>query len=134
MRRGSRGHRVSRVARPTALLSAVVTLLGALFLCLSPSGPVSHHGAAEQQRHGVTAVDGHGADRGPAFTCPYDRGDCGLMPVLNPAVLTAPPLDAPLQAASEPPYTVPPAAPGGPRRSGALPRAPDLHVLQVLRA
>ncbi|NWF27630.1 hypothetical protein HW130_15395 [Streptomyces sp. PKU-EA00015] len=133
--RGSRSDRVSRSARPTALLSSVATLLGALFICLGPSAPAPHRGAA----HEAAAVRAPGATGGgpepsAVFSCPYDRGDCGLLPVLGPAVLTAPPLDAPLAAAAELPYTAAPADGGGPPRTGALPRAPDLHVLQVLRA
>lgn len=132
--RGPRSHRVRRGTRPTALLSSVATLLGALFLCLGPAGPApvaDHRGVAgpavstaADRDHGHTAT----------FTCPFGRGDCGLKPAMNPAVLTAPPLDAPLQTAAEPPFTAPAASTGGPRRAGALPRAPDLHVLQVLRA
>ncbi|MFF8843842.1 hypothetical protein ACF08N_14155 [Streptomyces sp. NPDC015127] len=134
--RGSRSDRVSRTARPTALLSSVATLLGALFLCLSPSGPAPHQGAVHEA---AAAAQAPGASRGGAepaavFGCPYDRGDCGLLPVLSPAVLTAPPLDAPPAAEAQIPYTAAPADGGGPRWTGVLPRAPDLHVLQVLRA
>ncbi|MFP1624019.1 hypothetical protein ACLB9X_02085 [Streptomyces sp. 5K101] len=133
--RGSRSDRVSRSARPTALLSSVATLLGALFICLGPSAPAPHPGAA----HGAAALRAPGAAAGgaepsAAFSCPYDRGDCGLLPVLSPAVLTAPPPDAPPAAAAEIPYPTAPAGRAGPPRTGALPRAPDLHVLQVLRA
>ncbi|MBM9621928.1 hypothetical protein JE024_24975 [Streptomyces zhihengii] len=130
--RGSRGVRVAHRVRPTALVSAVATLVGALFLCLGTgTGPAPAHHPAGEGRGVFSAAPGH--DRTPTFGCPYDRGGCGLMPVLSPAVLTAPPLDTPLQAAAEPPYTVPPAPPGGHRHSAAQPRAPDLHVLQVLR-
>ncbi|TXS50782.1 hypothetical protein [Streptomyces sp. t39] len=129
--RGSRGVRVSHGVRPTALVSSVATLIGALFLCLGAGPAPAHHPAGEGRGVFGVAAPGHGPT--PAFGCPYDRGDCGLLPVLSPAVLTAPPIDAPLQAGAEPPYTVPPAVPGGPRRSAAQPRAPDLHVLQVLR-
>jgi hypothetical protein len=111
--------RLARIARPTALMSAVATLLGALFLCLSPAGP--HHTALAD------------ADITTAYSCPYDKGDCGLLPALSPAVLTAPPLDAPPAAGVQPPHFGPPPPTGRLPRSGALPRAPDLHVLQVLR-
>lgn len=151
--RGSRSDRVSRSARPTALLSSVATLLGALFICLGPSAPAPHpgaaHGAAALRAPGAAAGGAEpsaassearpravfgGAEPSAAFSCPYDRGDCGLLPVLSPAVLTAPPPDAPPAAAAEIPYPTAPAGRAGPPRTGALPRAPDLHVLQVLRA
>ncbi|MEU0371175.1 hypothetical protein ABZ070_13095 [Streptomyces sp. NPDC006283] len=121
---GSRTDRLSRTARPTALLSAVATLLGALFICLGPAGP--HHS-------GETAFQAHQPGSPSVYSCPYDDGGCGMLPVLSPAVLTAPPLDAPVAAGTRPPYPDLPASAGGPDRSGVLARAPDLHVLQVLR-
>ncbi|MGV9315966.1 hypothetical protein ACWDR0_27825 [Streptomyces sp. NPDC003691] len=102
-----------------ALLSAAATLLGALFLCLN---------AADDHAPGPAARDSV-----PAFSCPYDGGSCGLRPVVGAAVLTAPPLDTPPLSAE---LLRTPAGPpdlGGPDRSGPLPRAPGLHVLQVLR-
>ncbi|MEV4329085.1 hypothetical protein AB0K02_00825 [Streptomyces sp. NPDC049597] len=134
--RGSRSDRVSRSARPTALLSSVATLLGALFICLSPSAPAPHQGAAHETAavRAPGATDGGGPASSPVFSCPDHRGDCGLLPVLGPAVLTAPPLDAPEATAAEIPRTAAADGGGGPPRTGALPRAPDLHVLQVLRA
>ncbi|WP_411074247.1 hypothetical protein [Streptomyces sp. cmx-4-7] len=115
-----------------ALVSAVATLLAALFFC-SGTGPgagaESHHGAVpERQGQGqaATAV-------AVEYVCPYDRGGCSLFPSLSPAVLSAPPLDPPLQAADGPPRLAPVSGDGPARRSGVRPRAPDLHVLQVLR-
>lgn len=119
---GSRISRLARAARPTALLSAVATLLGVLFLCLAPAGG-AHQSATDPADTHITTV----------YSCPYDKGDCGLLPTLNPAVLTAPPLDAPPPADAQPPYFGPPPPTGGLPLSEALPRAPDLHVLQVLR-
>jgi hypothetical protein len=121
---GSRTNRLDRTARPTALLSAVATLLGALFICLSQTDPGRHHAAAERGAPSTVVT---------AYVCPYDDGDCGLLPVLSPAVLTAPPVDAPLEAGAEPRYFGEPQAAGRPDRSGVPVRAPDLHVLQVLR-
>ena len=115
---GSRLNHIARTARPTALLSAVATLLGALVICLSPTAP--HHASAPQS---VTT----------AVSCPYDDGACGLVPLVKAAVLTAPPLDAPLEAGAQPPHLGPPPFTGRLPRSEALPRAPGLHVLQVLR-
>ncbi|MEU5978753.1 hypothetical protein [Streptomyces sp. NPDC047315] len=101
-----------------ALLSAAATLLGALFLCLS------------------APADGHALDVDravPTYSCPYDDGTCGLRPAIGPAVLTAPPLDAPPLAGELPAEPQRPAHGGGRPHSDALARAPDLHVLQVLR-
>ncbi|MEU4066177.1 hypothetical protein AB0F25_27820 [Streptomyces wedmorensis] len=109
-----------------ALASAVATLLAALFLCLGagPDREDPHHEPGESLR-AVTVVG--------EYVCPYDRGGCSLFPSLSPAVLSAPPLDPPLDAAGGPPRLAAPPGDGPARRSGAQPRAPDLHVLQVLR-
>ncbi|MFJ7067008.1 hypothetical protein [Streptomyces sp. NPDC101115] len=109
-----------------ALASAVATLLGALFLCLGVGAP------AERAEHERTAHATQG-DRYVQYACPYDRGDCSLFPALSPAVLSAPPLDPPLHAEGGLPR--PEASPAGGRMllADARPRAPDLHVLQVLR-
>ncbi|MFB7866878.1 hypothetical protein [Streptomyces sp. NPDC056069] len=143
-----------RHARPLALASAVATLLGALFLCLGVGHPETGH-SADRARHATAddPVDAAGrpgrADAGRTgpvtgrtgpvavaadqYVCPYERGGCSLFPSLSPAVLSAPPLDPPLHAAGGTPrFTTPPLSGGAPR-SGARPRAPDLHVLQVLR-
>lgn len=145
---GMRNARTAHTARPMALGSAVATLLAALFLCL---GQADTGSAGEPREHGThretgetraagrlgettRAVAGDArADSAAAYTCPYDRGDCGLFPHLAPGVLTAPPQDAPPAPAGLPPGAVPDRVAGGPPRTGALPRAPDLHVLQVLR-
>ncbi|MFE5731519.1 hypothetical protein ACFQ7A_11540 [Streptomyces sp. NPDC056528] len=115
-----------------ALVSAVATLLAALFFCSGTgpgSGTGSHHGAVpERQGQAATAVA-----VAVEYVCPYDRGGCSLFPSLSPAVLSAPPLDPPLQAADGLPRLAPVSGDGPARRSGVRPRAPDLHVLQVLR-
>ncbi|MER7110627.1 hypothetical protein [Streptomyces sp. NPDC000229] len=118
------GHGLIRIARPMALIGAVATLVAVLVVCPAP------HGGAEG-RHGghERAVAEHTVTE---YSCPYDRGDCGLFPYRTPAVLTAPPLDPPprtddlVRAGLH-------AQTGRPAASGARPRAPDLHVLQVLR-
>ncbi|MFJ7954794.1 hypothetical protein ACIQ62_00685 [Streptomyces sp. NPDC096319] len=119
-----------------ALVSAVATLLGALFLCLGtgPDGSRAHHEGAARPAAGAAAV-GAEASAGAAgeFVCPYDRGGCSLFPSLSPAVLSAPPPDTPLHAEGGSPRPAPPSGDGPARRSDARPRAPDLHVLQVLR-
>ncbi|MBY6305161.1 hypothetical protein I3J09_21090 [Streptomyces clavuligerus] len=106
-----------------ALLSAVATLLGALFLCLDP--PDEHH------RPGITLDPArHSA---PAFSCPNDRGACGLLPTVSAAVLTAPPPDSPADPGHRLPRLDRDPVTGAPTATPARPRAPDLHVLQVLR-
>lgn len=112
------GPRLTRTMRPVALLSAVATLLGALFIC--PSASADHHTAMPD-----TTV--------AAYSCPYDNGACGLLPTVSPAVLTAPPLDPPPAAGEQLPPLDRPAGTARPPHATALPRAPSLHVLQVLR-
>ncbi|MER5885172.1 hypothetical protein ABT160_15195 [Streptomyces sp. NPDC001941] len=118
---GLRLKRTSSTVRPTAGVTAVATLLAALVICLAP-GSAHHPGRA------VAAPAS-----GTQFSCPDDRGDCGLFPCLTPAVLSAPPLDAPLQADGPSRLTTAPPPCVLRARGDARPRAPDLHVLQVLR-
>ncbi|MFC8763565.1 MULTISPECIES: hypothetical protein [Streptomyces] len=114
-----------------ALVSAVATLLAALFFCLG-AGPEGHHEAAPQPGPHPRAT-AESAASVSEYVCPYDRGGCSLFPSLSPAVLSAPPLDPPLHAEGGAPRPGAPSGDGPARRSGAEPRAPDLHVLQVLR-
>ncbi|MCD2467215.1 hypothetical protein MBT42_27140 [Streptomyces sp. MBT42] len=140
--------RPSQHARPMALVSAVATLLAALFFCLGAGpGPEAHHagtgpgaasgsagtGTSTAARTATTAARAATAGTVVEYICPYDRGGCSLFPSLSPAVLSAPPLDPPLHAADGLPRVEPPSGDGAARRSGVRPRAPDLHVLQVLR-
>ncbi|MFB9554887.1 hypothetical protein [Streptomyces roseoviridis] len=110
-----------------ALVSAVATLLGALFLCLGVADP------AERAEHHRAAAHVTGGDRHVQYVCPYGGGDCSLFPSLSPAVLSAPPLDPPLHAVGRLPRPDASPADGRVFLAGARPRAPDLHVLQVLR-
>ncbi|MHC5700740.1 hypothetical protein OTC26_004635 [Streptomyces tirandamycinicus] len=146
---GMRNARTAHAARPTALLSAVATLLAALFVCLgqADTGPGAARDHGTHRGNGGSAVSsspagGHTvgttrtvapAESATAYSCPYDRGDCAIYPHLGPAVLTAQTQDAPPAAAGLPRGAVPDRVAGGPPRTGALPRAPDLHALQVLR-
>ncbi|MFE7772459.1 hypothetical protein ACFU5O_00855 [Streptomyces sp. NPDC057445] len=131
---GPRRSRIARIARPVALGSAVATLLAALFICpggLAAAGPGSgtvHAGGS----HGITTAP-RAAVGTSEFICPYDRGDCGLLPHLTQAVLTAPPQDGPVSGAQPSPGAATGHRTGQVPRTGALARAPDLHVLQVLR-
>lgn len=143
------GRRQIRDARPTALLSAVATLLAALYVCLGPAD--THHQASSTRAVTAASATAHTAAAGitlrtdvegtaarPAsaaeYTCPYDRGGCRFIPHLSPAVLTAPHPADPLGTDDVSPtrLELPPST-GQVSRSGASPRAPDLHVLQVLR-
>ncbi|MFC8509572.1 hypothetical protein ACFU3J_07865 [Streptomyces sp. NPDC057411] len=118
-----------RHARPLALASAVATLVGMLFLCLGVGDPGgAHRGPGGHERaafHHASVVD--------EYVCPYDPAGCSLFPSLSPAVLSAPPLDHPLHLEGRPPRLGAPHHLGLAPRPGARPRAPDLHVLQVLR-
>ncbi|MFF9864198.1 MULTISPECIES: hypothetical protein [unclassified Streptomyces] len=115
-----------RIARPMALLGAVVTLLAALFVCLGGADRAEAHRGHADVRMTLAAGDV------TEYSCPYDRGGCTLFPYLTPAVLTAPPLDPPQQADALTRLGEA-HAPDPVERTGARPRAPDLHVLQVLR-
>ncbi|QHY95202.1 hypothetical protein SSPS47_08705 [Streptomyces sp. S4.7] len=144
------GRRHIRDARPTALLSAVVTLLAALYVCLGPSDTHDARSSTVRAAKGVAAqhtertagvgitlrtdAEAAGPAAAPEYTCPYDRGNCRFVPHLSPAVLTAPHPADPLGTDDVGPARLaPPSHTGRVSRSGALPRAPDLHVLQVLR-
>ncbi|WP_282691926.1 hypothetical protein [Streptomyces sp. CC208A] len=132
--------RPSQRARPLALASAVATLLAALFVCLG-SGPGGADAAGGHPGHGrsaALAVEGPSLTAVPApgrsaYVCPYDRGGCSLFPSLSPAVLSAPPLDPPLHAEDRLPRVDAVGGDGAARGPGVRARAPDLHVLQVLR-
>ncbi|MFC8075739.1 hypothetical protein ACFUN8_09355 [Streptomyces sp. NPDC057307] len=141
------GRRHIRDARPTAVLSAVATLLAALYVCLgpgdthhqAPSPTVTAQATAHADSAGITLrtdVTGTAARpaSAPEYTCPYDRSGCRFIPHLSPAVLTAPLPADPLGTDDVGParLALPPST-GQVSRSGAFPRAPDLHVLQVLR-
>ncbi|MFJ5093638.1 hypothetical protein [Streptomyces sp. NPDC088557] len=117
-------------------MSAVATLLAALFFCMGAGpGAERHHGTpAERASRAATAPAGAFAGVSAAeYVCPYDRGGCSLFPSLSPAVLSAPPLDPPPHAADGPPRSAPSVDGGRAVRSAAQPRAPDPYVLQVLR-
>nr|WSZ95707.1 hypothetical protein OH820_08565 [Streptomyces sp. NBC_00857] len=141
-----------RITRPTALLSAVATMFAALFICLTPgvADPAeAHHRDASPQSARATPTATATATHDvpvPAearytcpeyeearYTCPYEKDNCGLFPHHSPGVLTVPPPTAALTADAPLPHLEPPYPTGQVPRSGTLARAPDLHVLQVLR-
>ncbi|GAA2431850.1 hypothetical protein [Streptomyces lavendulocolor] len=134
------GHGLIRIARPMALVGAVATLFAVLFVCLAPhDGGADRRGAGHARAAAAYPASGHtvaghmvSGHTITAYVCPYDRGDCGLFPYLTPAVLTAPPLDPPPQT-DDLAWVGPHRRAGPPAAAGERPRAPDLHVLQVLR-
>ncbi|MGA4861457.1 hypothetical protein ACPB9J_02285 [Streptomyces lavendulocolor] len=139
------GHGLIRIARPMALVGAVATLFAVLFVCLAPhDGGADRRGAGHARVAAAYTASGHTVSGHTvaghmasghtitAYVCPYDRGDCGLFPYLTPAVLTAPPLDPPPQT-DDLAWVGPHRRAGPPAAAGERPRAPDLHVLQVLR-
>ncbi|MEU7566301.1 hypothetical protein AB0A99_09830 [Streptomyces fradiae] len=109
-----------------------------------PAALVPAYGPAAASASGQAHGPGYGTTAsgpvpaGPAavpvdrYSCPYDDAECDLVPPLEPAVLTATPPDPP--PAGDGPAPLGP-APGTVRPDGVQPppRAPDLHVLQVLR-
>ncbi|MFD3517859.1 hypothetical protein [Streptomyces sp. NPDC058657] len=106
-----------------ALLCASAALFGALLVCLGPVAALADGGP-------------HTAAPSPAvaYNCPYEQGHCGVLAHLAPAILTAPPQDAPPGALALPVRREEAAGPAGVRRGGeARARAPGRHVLQVLR-
>ncbi|XIE78293.1 hypothetical protein AB6O49_09250 [Streptomyces sp. SBR177] len=119
-----------------ALASAVATLLGALFLCLGTAAVPGHREPRPAAAQTVTRAPGPATSaetRDEHYACPYERGNCSLFPALSPAVLSAPPLDPPLHADGRPARPGEARGDGRPPHPDARPRAPDLHVLQVLR-
>jgi hypothetical protein len=107
-----------------ALLSAMATLLAALFICAMTEDPAPPGGGT------VISLAGTADAR---YDCPYDRGHCALFEQVSTAVLTVPPPTAPLAADTGPTHLGHAHAGGRMPRSGTHARAPDLHVLQVLR-
>lgn len=116
-----------------ALASAVATLLAALFVCLGVGDPTPTPAPAPVDAHQGSPRAQHAVAPAHEYVCPYGRGRCSLFPSLGPAVLAAPPLGPPHHAEGRLPGPVPAYDTGRVSRSGAQPRAPDLHVLQVLR-
>ncbi|MGW6820173.1 hypothetical protein [Streptomyces sp. NPDC055005] len=125
---GKHGGHGASAARRAVLLLAFGVLCGAVFLC----GRVGVGHAEPGVGHARLAT--HGAPGAPHAVCvaPYELPGCGPHSHVTPAVLPAPPPAVTVsQAGSE---AVADLVPAGPTRPpGTLARAPDLHVLQVLR-
>ncbi|MFC9298432.1 hypothetical protein ACFTWH_07990 [Streptomyces sp. NPDC057011] len=118
-----RGRRVRPGLLRAVLLTAFGVLAGVLLLCARPGEPHAPNAPAAAQ-----------APRPAHAVCvsPYDLPGCSPLAHTIPGLLPAPP-PAVVLAGGDPP---PAAATGGEGRirpRGPLARAPDLHVLQVLR-
>lgn len=133
-----RGRRGRSVLRRAVLLTVLGMLVGALFLCARSGEPSSHvssgvraHGTAHHMADGTT----HATTHGPAHAVcvsPYEAPGCSPLAHVPPAVLPVPPPAVTVTGGAPLPSAHTTAA-GRIRPPEALARAPDLHVLQVLR-
>ncbi|MEV7520711.1 hypothetical protein [Streptomyces sp. NPDC091371] len=105
-----------RAVRLTAFWGLVGALLAVLFLCARPGGTDR---VVEARAHAVCVS-------------PYDLPGCSPLAHAMPGVLPAPPPTA-VPAGGEPPAPARACGAGSTRPPEPLARAPDLHVLQVLR-
>ncbi|MER5777163.1 hypothetical protein ABT144_23255 [Streptomyces sp. NPDC002039] len=125
---GKRGGHGAPAARCAVLLLAFGVLCGAVFLC----GRVGVGHAEPGVGHARLAA--HGTPGAPHAVCvaPYELPGCAPHSHVTPAVLPAPPPAVTVSQAGS--AAVAELARTGPiRPPGTLARAPDLHVLQVLR-
>ncbi|MFG2338685.1 hypothetical protein [Streptomyces yangpuensis] len=123
-----RGRHGRSALRRAVLLTVLGMLVGALFLC-ARSG--ESHASSEVRAHGAA----HGAAYGAAHAVcvsPYEPPGCSPLAHVPPAVLPVPPPAVAVNGGGPLPSAHATAA-GRIRPPEALARAPDLHVLQVLR-
>ncbi|WP_329386273.1 hypothetical protein OG625_27395 [Streptomyces sp. NBC_01351] len=117
--RGRRGRPpLRRAVRPAAFWGLAGALVAVLFLCARPVGG-EHVVEAETRAHAVCVS-------------PYDMPGCSPLAHAMPGVLPAP-QPAAMPAAGEPAAPARSVGAGSTRPPEPLARAPDLHVLQVLR-
>ncbi|OLZ68727.1 hypothetical protein AVW11_11980 [Streptomyces amritsarensis] len=119
-----RGRRGRSALRRAVVLAVLGALAGALFLCARPGGSHSASVSASEAR-------AHGAAHAVCVS-PYDLPGCTPLAHVTAAVLPVPPPAVTVPGGGAPPAAQP-AAVGRIRPPEALARAPDLHVLQVLR-
>ncbi|MEV8531249.1 hypothetical protein [Streptomyces sp. NPDC051211] len=125
---GGRQHtQRGRRLRRAALLCALGPLVAALFLCARTGGGDA---AVRVQAAAPGVPAGHAPHA--AFVCPYDLPACSPFSHVTPGVLPAPP-PAVTAPGAEPPPPRPTRSAGAVRPPQPAARAPDLHVLQVLR-
>ncbi|MFG2876011.1 hypothetical protein ACGFYU_13555 [Streptomyces sp. NPDC048337] len=118
-----RGRRVRPGLLRAVLPAAFGVLVGVLLLCARPGEP--HAPAALQ------AAAAHGPAHAVCVS-PYDLPGCSPLAHTIPGVLPVPP-PAVTVAGGDPLPAARAGADGRIRPPGTLARAPDLHVLQVLR-
>ncbi|MFD6229865.1 hypothetical protein ACFWFZ_23765 [Streptomyces sp. NPDC060232] len=115
-----RERRGRSVLRRAVVLTVLGVLAGALFLCARPGGP---HVSFEVRAHGTEHA---------VCVSPYDPPGCSPLAHVLPAVLPVPPPAVTVTDGGPLPSARTTAA-GWIRPPEPLARAPDLHVLQVLR-
>ncbi|WP_405447096.1 hypothetical protein [Streptomyces erythrochromogenes] len=115
-----RGRQGRSALRRAVLLTVLGVLAGAMFLCARSGEP---HSASEVRAHGSAHV---------VCVSPYDLPGCSPLAHVTPAVLPVPPPAVTVPGGGPLPAAHATAA-GRVRPPEALARAPDLHVLQVLR-
>ncbi|MEV6678022.1 hypothetical protein AB0N09_14315 [Streptomyces erythrochromogenes] len=133
-----RGRQGRSALRRAVLLTVLGVLAGALFLCARSGEPHSTAASATVSASASTTVSASASEaraHGTAHTAcvsPYDLPGCSPLAHVTPAVLPVPPPAVTVpgggsQAAAH-------ATAAGRTRPPEVPaRAPDLHVLQVLR-
>ncbi|MFF8260479.1 hypothetical protein [Streptomyces virginiae] len=122
--------------RRAAVLTVLAALAGALFLCARSGDPdVSSGARAPGAAYGATDGAASGAAYGTeraVCVSPYDLPGCSPLAHVTPAVLPVPPPAVTVTGGGPLPCAHTRAA-GRIRPPEPLARAPDLHVLQVLR-
>ncbi|WP_051837574.1 hypothetical protein [Streptomyces sp. NRRL F-2580] len=136
VRQGRRGRPGVRRALLLTVFGALVGVLvgvltGALFLCASRSGESSAPAPAPAPAGARAEPGAHGTAHAVCVS-PYDLPGCSSLAHVTPGVLPVPPPAVSVPGGEPPPGT---AVSGAGRIRPPLPlaRAPDLHVLQVLR-
>lgn len=123
-----RGRRGRSVLRRAVVLTVLGVLAGALFLCARSGDPHSASRSSDAFAHEVRA---HGTEHAVCVS-PFDLPGCSPLAHVTPAVLPVPPPAVTVTGGGPLPFAHATAA-GRIRPPGPLARAPDLHVLQVLR-
>ncbi|MFE6910715.1 hypothetical protein [Streptomyces erythrochromogenes] len=129
------GRRGRSALRRAVLLTVLGVLAGALFLCARSGEPhsvsTSDAASATDASSASAEARAHGTAHAVCVS-PYDLPGCSPLAHVTPAVLPVPPPAVTVPGGRTPPGTVT-APTGRVRAPEALARAPDLHVLQVLR-
>ncbi|MEU4124405.1 hypothetical protein [Streptomyces virginiae] len=128
-----RGRRGRSVLRRAVVLTVLGVLAGALFLCARSGDPHSASTSASTSVSASAAAEAraHGTEHAVCVS-PYDLPGCSPLAHVTPAVLPVPPPAVTVTGGGPLPCAHASAA-GRIRPPEPLARAPDLHVLQVLR-